>query len=394
MLAVIETHPIQYHAPVYRAVQARGVPVTAIYASDFSTRPYRDAEFGAEVGWDSDLLDGYSYRFLSRSTDGREVRPDSASSRGLARELRRVGHSATLILGYSPAFHRRAWAAAWRSGRPVLFRGETTDLPRSGHRLMTAAKRVALGLAYRSCARVLYIGTRSRRHFEQAGVAPGRLVFSPYCVDTRAFTLDEAARDRVRQVGRARLGIAPDDIVLAFVGKASARKGVDLIVGAIRKLPDGIRMRVVLVLAGDGDLAESVSAAASQSPAVAIRRLGVLPQSALSEVYHMADLLLLPSRVAETWGLVVNEALHHGVPCVVSDQVGCAPDLITRETGVVMAGYDDTALADAVVGGLRLSGRPEIREACRARVAGFSVDRAADGIVDAYRAVVPGTGTS
>ena len=47
MLAVIESHPVQYHAPVYRAVQRDfGVPVTAIYGSDFSVAGYRDREFG------------------------------------------------------------------------------------------------------------------------------------------------------------------------------------------------------------------------------------------------------------------------------------------------------------------------------------------------------------
>ncbi len=46
-LAVIETHPIQYHAPVYRHLQTSlGISVTAIYASDFSVAGYRDHEFG------------------------------------------------------------------------------------------------------------------------------------------------------------------------------------------------------------------------------------------------------------------------------------------------------------------------------------------------------------
>ena len=47
-LAVVETHPIQYHAPVYRALQGTfGVPVTVVYGSDFSISGYLDDEFGA-----------------------------------------------------------------------------------------------------------------------------------------------------------------------------------------------------------------------------------------------------------------------------------------------------------------------------------------------------------
>ena len=57
MLAVLQTHPVQYHAPVYRRVQERwGVPVTAIYGSDFSLAGYRDAEFKTTFAWDTDCL--------------------------------------------------------------------------------------------------------------------------------------------------------------------------------------------------------------------------------------------------------------------------------------------------------------------------------------------------
>ncbi|MBV9134363.1 MAG: glycosyltransferase, partial [Chloroflexi bacterium] len=71
MLAVIETHPIQYHAPVYRALQRDfGIPVTAVYGSDFSVIGYRDAEFATTFAWDTDLLSGYAARFLSRVSDG------------------------------------------------------------------------------------------------------------------------------------------------------------------------------------------------------------------------------------------------------------------------------------------------------------------------------------
>jgi hypothetical protein len=37
MLAVLETHSVQYHAPVYLALGSQfGIPVTAIYGPDFS----------------------------------------------------------------------------------------------------------------------------------------------------------------------------------------------------------------------------------------------------------------------------------------------------------------------------------------------------------------------
>jgi glycosyltransferase involved in cell wall biosynthesis len=103
--------------------------------------------------------------------------------------------------------------------------------------------------------------------------------------------------------------------------------------------------------------------------------------------------LVLPSRHSETWGLVVNEALLHGVPVVASDRVGCAPDLVVADrTGAVFAAGDVEALARALASVLRLVGRTDVRRACREHVARYSVDAAAAGIVEAYAAVTASAG--
>ena len=112
MLALVETPSIQYHAPVWRCLENRyGVPVTAIYGSDFSVRGYRDAEFGVSFAWDTDLLSGYRSEFLSRVSQG--GRPFRAK--------------AALVVGYSTRFHQVTIWEAWRSGLPMIFRVETTD---------------------------------------------------------------------------------------------------------------------------------------------------------------------------------------------------------------------------------------------------------------------------
>src|SRR5437588_6156086 len=96
-LAVIETHPVQYHAPVYRALQQHfGIPVTAIYGSDFSVAGYHDQEFGARFAWDTDLLSGYSSVFLSRVDRGGARSIDAVSARGVGEALRRVSPRAVL----------------------------------------------------------------------------------------------------------------------------------------------------------------------------------------------------------------------------------------------------------------------------------------------------------
>src|ERR1700733_7092542 len=367
MLVVIETHPVQYHAPVYRAVeQSCGVPVTAIYGSDFSVAGYRDTEFGHEFKWDTDLLSGYSSVFLSRVAHGGARTAEAASTLGLPRTLARLRPSAVLVVGYSPRFHRTAWLEARGTGAPLLFRGETADHAEDRSWVKGRLRDTALRAAYRSCARLLYIGARSRAHFERLGVAPERLVFSPYCVDTTPFEPDDTARLRLRPETRRELGLRDDQRVVLFSGKLNARKGVDLLLAAVRQLPAAVGERVVVVFLGDGEERAALDASARNSPPVTTIFVGFQNQSRLSRYYHAADLLVLPSRRAETWGLVVNEALHHGLPVVVSDRVGCAPDLVRTDTmGFVHAAGSVEGLAEAIGRALQLSASPEARAARR-----------------------------
>jgi glycosyltransferase involved in cell wall biosynthesis len=133
----------------------------------------------------------------------------------------------------------------------------------------------------------------------------------------------------------------------------------------------------------------ALEAAASRAPQVRVRFPGFQNQKRISPYYHASDLLVLPSRRLETWGLVVNEALHHGLPCVVSDSVGCGPDLISSGiTGEVLETDSVEALAAALSRASTLAGSVNVREACRQRVAGYSIDKAAQGIAEAYESAL------
>jgi glycosyltransferase involved in cell wall biosynthesis len=305
----------------------------------------------------------------------------------LGAALRDVAPDAVLLNGYGSACHRAAWRAAWRLGRPILFRGETTDGAVDRGWLKASVRRAALRSVYRRCARLLYIGEASRAHYRAAGVPEARLVFSPYCVDEAPFDAGEAGRDRLRAPARADLGLAGDRLALLFSGKLSERKGVDDLIAAALELPRPLRDRIVLLFLGDGARRAALERAAAGG-GLAARFLGFQNQSQLSPFYHAADLLVLPSRSGETWGLVVNEALHHGLPSVVSSRVGCAPDLVTRGgTGEHARAGDPADLARAIERAIALVGRGDVRAACRERVSRYSVLEAARGLAAAYRDV-------
>ncbi len=388
MLAVVETHPIQYHAPVYRALQQQfGVPVTAIYGSDFSLAGYRDAEFGEVIAWDTDLVSGYTSLFLSRVKSGGATSVENVTAAGLDRALLRSDPAAVMIVGYSPRFHRDAFRGARRARKPILFRGETTDGARKRGHFQEWVRRRALSWFYRRCSKLLYVGERSLDHFCRVGCDPAKLIFSPYCVDTAAFACREADRVNLRDKWRSDLGIGEDQIALVFSGKLARHKGPQVVLQAAKLLPERIRQRVVVLFVGSGELGASLAERANEEPHVKTILVGFQNQTQLSPYYHAGDLLVLSS--VEKWGLVVNEALHHGLPCVVSDSVASASDLIVPgRTGEVCAQGSDSSLAEAIQRCLPWIGGVETRAYCRAHVAHYSVEVAAQGVAEAYEAVV------
>jgi glycosyltransferase involved in cell wall biosynthesis len=389
VLAAVQTHPVQYHAPVYRALEQRwGVPVTAIYGSDFSVAGYRDREFGTTFSWDTDLLSGYSSVFLARTENGGAQRFEDVKATGLAAVFERLRPSAVLIGGYSPHFHRAAFFEAWRAGAAILFRAETTDVEPASP-IRRSVRRTALRTLYGRAARLLYIGARSKRHYQQLGCEDSRLVFSPYCVDGSPFEVDEDARARLRDKVRTALRVSPEHIVILFSGKLIPKKRPDLLLAAVSDLAGMLRRPLAVVFLGDGELRPALELESQTVPNVRTEFLGFKNQRELSPYYHAADVMVLPSQHSETWGLVVNEALMHGVPCVVSSAVGCGDDLIVPgRTGEVFEVGSRDSLVAALTRVGDLVGRIDIRDACRAQVARYSVDRAACGIAQAYRSVV------
>jgi glycosyltransferase involved in cell wall biosynthesis len=249
-----------------------------------------------------------------------------------------------------------------------------------------ALRDLALNWMYGRCSRILYIGQSARRHYRAHGCPEDKLIFSPYFVNTEPFRAEDPDGHARREV-RARLGIPEERKVMVFSGKLSELKRPGLMLEAARRLPDAVRDNLAMIFLGDGVMRASLEQSAAQAPVVQTHFVGFQNQTQVSPYYHAADMLCLPSSW-DTWGLVVNEGLYHGLPCVVSDRVGCAADLITPGvTGEIFANGSADALAAAIERVLPRTGDPATAQACRERVAQYTMEQAAAGIAEAYRAV-------
>jgi glycosyltransferase involved in cell wall biosynthesis len=114
---------------------------------------------------------------------------------------------------------------------------------------------------------------------------------------------------------------------------------------------------------------------------------GFKNQSELPACYAAADVLILPSDGGETWGLVVNEAMACGLPAIVSDAVGCAPDLINEgKTGFTFPLGDVAALTEKLAAFARMKrAGHDFAPALAEKMRRYSVEAAVRGTVEAVK---------
>jgi len=329
-LAILQTHPIQYHAPFYRGLsQAERLDVTVFYGSRrYGCEPAYDEGFGVNIQWDVPLLSGYRAVFL------RNISPcPSVNKRwgllplGLYRKLRAGHFDAVLLNGYSLLYFWLAMICAKALGLPVMLRAETTTLRRSqanASKVRHAAKSLLCRFFLANVDAFLPIGSLSKEFYRGYGVPEEKLFLAPYCVDNRFFEQQMQASWGARKRIRAEVGTV-DEVVGICVAKLIPRKRPMDLLAAYARMRN--RERLSLIFVGDGELRSEIERFVRLRGLSKVRVVGFKNQTELSQYYMAADFAVLPSAI-ESWGLAINEALVHSLPVVATDMVSGAYDLI------------------------------------------------------------------
>jgi len=329
-VAYLVTHPIQYQAPLLRLIAAQPeIALTTFFCTDFSLRTYSDPGFGRSIAWDMPLTEGYAHEFLPVWGAKDSLTFTRPLIHGLGKRLKEGTFDALWVHGWGQLSHILAVLTANRLGIRVLMRGEAgLHLPQHG----AVKQRLKDVLLRRLFARVdgfLTIGKLNREFFLHHGVASERIFTMPYAVNN-AFFQEQARRVAAgRDALRAQLNLKPGRPVVLYASKMIERKRAeDLLEAFIRLSPDGqAEPPAYLLFVGDGDRRSALERRAAQFGWDAVRFLGFKNQTELPAYYDLCDVFVLPSR-AEPWGLVVNEVMNAGRAVIVSDEVGCHPDLV------------------------------------------------------------------
>lgn len=297
--------PTPYRAPLLDRIAAHeDVDLLVLYT----------APTVAGRSWDVQLH--HAHDFLGGVTvpgARRVLRHDYWISAGVGRRLDALRPDVVVVSGWSTYASQAAMWWCRRRHVPYLVVVESHDRDRrAGWR--RAVKRAIVPRLLSHSAGALVTGKLARESMLRAGVPADRIWRFANTVDTRRFAEQAAELAPRRDELRASLGVGDRDVVALSVARLISEKALDIFL----RSAEG----VTPVLAGDGPLRPELARAAPHAVFV-----GDVPWERIVELYVAADVFVLVSR-HEPWGVVVNEASACGLPLVLSDHVGAAPDLL------------------------------------------------------------------
>lgn len=338
-LAYLVSHPIQYQAPLLRRIaEEPDIDLTVFFGSHFSVGGYKDEGFGVDVKWDVPLLDGYRHEFLPALRDNGTEGVFSPISRGIVGRLAGRGgepkFDALWVHGYATVNAMHGLLAGAALGIPIILRADVwlRDRQRSGPKLI--AKRIFFRLLQQLVSGILPIGTLNLEYWQHYLKDEVPMFLMPYAVDNAYFQRQSSEAKATRMELLQELNLEPGRPIILFASKLQQRKRCSDLVEAFQALlqEGDVVQRPYLLIVGDG---EERGALEEQCKTIGlwddVRFCGFRNQSQMPRFFDLCSVFVLPSQ-HEPWGLIVNEVMNARRPVILSDDVGCYPDLI--EDGV------------------------------------------------------------
>jgi phosphatidylinositol alpha-mannosyltransferase len=250
------------------------------------------------------------------------------------------------------------------------------------------------------------VGTFHAFARSNVGYFYGRPFLQPYLAHLhRAIAVSDPARDFVNRyfphfplrvipngidLDVFRPGLAPirhlrdENLNILFVGRLEKRKGLGDLLRAYRAMTTRVpHLRLIIV--GDGPLHGRVESYVSRHRLPNVILAGYVPESVKPRYYNSADIFCAPATGAESFGIVLLEALASGVPVVATEVPGYLSVLEPGRDSITVPAKNWRELAASLV---ILARDPELRrrlaDYALEKARRYSWDNVASEVVDVY----------
>lgn len=373
---IFATHPIQYQVPIYREL-SKYINLKVIYLLKQTKKGQADAGFGVEFEWDVPLFEGYKFEYLTNLSK----HPSSSKMDGIILDKKEITSlfkhekpDVAIIHGWFPKGMKQLINYCYKNNIKTICRGDSTLLMTSNP-LKKVIKEIYIRTILKKINAYLYVGEENKKYYQHYGVKEKKLYPGLHCINTPFFShqFNKPADNSTT-------------INIGFAGKFIDIKQPLLLLKAINK--SKFKSSIKPIFIGDGPLKKDLEEF-SQSNNIQIQFAGFLNQTEIvNKGYNLIDLLILPSK-SETWGLVINEVMTGGIPCIVSDTVGCHTDLIEEgRTGYTFKSGDVKELTEKIEAFIsaKQEGK-DFRTAVLAKIENYSLENTVKGYLKAIENV-------
>ncbi len=188
---------------------------------------------------------------------------------------------------------------------------------------------------------VLNEGIRSNEFMIKNGVKPSKCHIWPMV------SVDLKQKEIIPHDGlRQSFARNEDKIKFAFIGRLTEPKGVLTLCEAYKLLPQDYKLKSMMYIIGKGPLFDYLIDFKKECPNVEVFEW--LNSTYLPYLYSNLDFFINPSHF-DGFSTVACEAASMSVPLILTDKVGCVPDLLRDEVGIVVKENHPQMLADAIV---------------------------------------------
>lgn len=320
-LVVLQTHPIQYYAPVYRELSARdNLNLVVIYLTDSGAREYFDPGFNRLVKWDIDLLAGYCSEVINPGLELADASFFDRSSSKLFGMLRAKKPDYILLYGYSSLMNWVAWCYARLAGAKMLYMSDSNVRTEAvGGIFQRMVKHLCVRSFFSGIYRFLYCSDANAQYLMKYGAPQKRMVWSPFAIEVRRFTQTDTGADR--------------EYDFIWIGKFIELKRVQDYLQSLENLKtSGTLFRALLV--GDGPSKSLVSEVAEKLVQQGFLDVkGFANQSEVPALLGASSTLIFTSE-SESYGLMATEAAAAGCALIVADNIGCVGCRSSAQPGV------------------------------------------------------------
>lgn len=246
--------------------------------------------------------------------------------RGVWKTFRKIRPDLVVISEYNPvSLAVMLWCRLHKT-KYISWTDGTIEYEKS----ISKAQKLARRWTIRHASAFLASSTESKKNQMLYGASEEKIYLSLLTVDTQKLYYE-----REKYHGDT----------LLYVGRLVEIKGLDLLLQAISRVKT---YDLTLTIVGDGVEEERLRDIVRQLGLdKKVEFVGFKEGEELYQYYHKSDIFILPSRL-EPFGLVVLEAMCNSMPIICSKYVGCIPDLVDEDNGIVVDPYHIDLLAEAI----------------------------------------------